>query len=176
MFKELKQGFAKFFTKDRVLILFIFLVLSWALLSYSGSKINVFDGMDDGHSNSVQFTPQPPAPLRNNIPASGAVANQSMNSGAGYALHPVANPSDLLPKDQNSQWSALNPNTQDNVGIPDLLTAGSNIGVIAQVLRNPTYDIRSDPIIPRSEVGPWNQSTIEPDIGRVPLEIGQGPR
>jgi len=34
--------------------------------------------------------------------------------------------------------------------------------------------LRSDPIIPKSNIGPWNQSTIEPDIGRVPLEIGVG--
>jgi hypothetical protein len=60
--------------------------------------------------------------------------------------------------------------------MPDLLQAGYHIGLdtIGQTLRNPNYQLRSDPIIPKQEVGPWNLSTIEPDIGRVPLEIGVG--
>jgi hypothetical protein len=29
-------------------------------------------------------------------------------------------------------------------------------------------------VIPKAEVGPWNKSTIEPDLGRVPLELGVG--
>jgi hypothetical protein len=90
----------------------------------------------------------------------------------------VANPSDLLPNDQNSQWSALNPNTmnQGDVLMPDLLQAGYHIGLdtIGQTLRNANLQFRSDPIIPKANVGPWNQSTIEPDLGRVPLELGQG--
>jgi len=89
----------------------------------------------------------------------------------------TANPADLLPNDQNSQWSALNPNTMNkgDVLMPDLLQAGYHIGLdtIGQTLRNANLQLRSDPVIPRSQVGPWNQSTIEPDLGRVPLELGQ---
>ena len=64
---------------------------------------------------------------------------------------------------------------QGNIVMPDLLDAGYLIGLdtIGQSLRNPNYQERSDPIIPKMNVGPWNNSTIEPDIGRVPLEIGQ---
>ena len=62
--------------------------------------------------------------------------------------------------------------------MPDLLQAGYHIGLdtIGQTLRNPTYDLRSDPVIPKQDVGPWNQSTIEPDLARVPLELGCGSR
>ena len=58
---------------------------------------------------------------------------------------------------------------------PDLLQAGYHIGLdtIGQTLRNANLQLRSDPIIPKTVVGPWLQSTIEPDIARVPLEIGQ---
>jgi hypothetical protein len=61
---------------------------------------------------------------------------------------------------------------------PDLLQAGYHIGLdtIGQTLRNANLQLRSDPIIPKMEVGPWAQSTIEPDIARVPLEIGVGGR
>jgi len=171
MFKNISQGFFKFFTKERVIILVIFLVLAWGLLSYSGAKTLVVDKMTVNSADSAttnQVFDAPTAPVVPNTPS------------AGYALQPVANPSDLLPVDQNSQWSALNPNTmtQGNVLMPDLLQAGYHIGLdsIGQTLRNANLQLRSDPIIPKADVGPWNNSTIEPDLGRVPLEIGQGPR
>jgi hypothetical protein len=58
--------------------------------------------------------------------------------------------------------------------MPDLLKAGHHIGLdtIGQTLRNANLQLRSDPIISKAEVGPWNQSTIETDYARVPLEIG----
>jgi hypothetical protein len=170
MFKNISQGFFKFFTKERVVILVIFLVLAWGLLSYSGAKSLVVDKMtlnsdDSASSSSAPVADTPVAPN---------------TQSAGYALQPVANPSDLLPVDQNSQWSALNPNamTQGNVLMPDLLQAGYHIGLdtIGQTLRNANYQLRSDPIIPKADVGPWNNSTMEPDLARVPLEIGQGQR
>uniref|UniRef100_A0A6C0ASS9 Minor capsid protein P11 C-terminal conserved region domain-containing protein n=1 Tax=viral metagenome TaxID=1070528 RepID=A0A6C0ASS9_9ZZZZ len=173
MFKQILSGVSKFFTKERVLVLVIFLVLAWALFSYSGSKLTFLDGMDAGHSNSALAA------------SSGSVSAPAASSTAstaspGYAMQPVANPSDLLPKDQNSQWAALNPSTmnQGDVLMPDLLQAGYHIGLdtIGQTLRNPNLQLRSDPIITKSDIGPWNQSTIEPDYGRVPLELGQGPK
>lgn len=169
MFKKITQGFGKFFTKERVLILVIFLVLAWGLLTYSGSKSMIVDKMTTG---------SPVAPTVANKPQAKEQASPAVASG--YALQPVANPADLLPKDQNSQWSALNPNTmtQGNVLMPDLLQAGYHIGLdtIGQTLRNANLQLRSDPVIPKADTGPWMQSTIEPDLGRVPLEIGQGPK
>ena len=163
MFKNISQGFFKFFTKERVVILVIFLVLAWGLLSYSGAKSLVIDKMTLNSSDSSSAQP---------LDTQVVPSSQS----AGYALQPVANPSDLLPTDQNSQWSALNPNTmtQGNVLMPDLLQAGYHIGLdtIGQTLRNANYQLRSDPIIPKADVGPWNNSTMEPDLARVPLEIG----
>jgi hypothetical protein len=181
MFKELKQGLGKFFTKERVLILIIFFVLSWALLSYSGSKSNVYDGMDDGSSSVIGTTPklqqqqQPPIVAGS---SSNPVSNITPN--AGYSQQQVANPSDLLPNDKNSQWAALNPSTMNkgDVLMPDLLQAGYHIGLdtIGQTLRNANLQLRSDPVIPKAEIGPWNQSTIEGDHGRAALEIGYGPQ
>jgi hypothetical protein len=37
-------------------------------------------------------------------------------------------------------------------------------------LRNANHDLRSAPVIPRRDVGPWAQSTIEADLLRKPLE------
>ena len=92
-------------------------------------------------------------------------------------MQSVASPADLLPKDQNSQWASLNP-VGGNVALPDLLQAGYHVGLdtIGQTLKNANYQLRSDPIIEKKDIGPWLQSTIEPDIARVPLEIGYGCR
>ena len=175
MFKEITSGLSKFFTKERTLVLIIFLILAWALFSYSGSKLNVYDNMGDGSTVATAATaPTLPTVLDKPVPAAATPSA----APAGYSQHPVANPTDLLPKDSNSQWSALNPNTMNggDTLMPDLLQAGYHIGLdtIGQSLRNPNLQLRSDPVIQKSDIGPWNQSTIEPDYGRVPLEIGQG--
>ena len=176
MFKDIQQGITKFFTSQRILLLVIFFVLAWGLLAYSGSKTMVLDKMETGahHMESLQTAQEidhPPAVVQE---------GPKNKDKAGYSMQPVANPQDLLPKDNNSKWAALNPSTmtQGNVLIPDLLKAGYHIGLdtIGQSLRNANLQLRSDPVIPKSDVGPWNQSTIEPDLGRVPLEIGQGQR
>jgi len=172
MFKNIR-GLSKFVTTKNVIILVILLILAWGLYTYSGVKSFTVDKMTDGSSSA-------PATTTSQAPAVAQTQVAAQSAPSGYALQPVANPSDLLPKDQNSQWAALNPTTmkQGDVLMPDLLQAGYHIGLdtIGQTLRNANLQLRSDPIIPKSDIGPWNQSTIEPDLGRVPLEIGQGPK
>jgi hypothetical protein len=169
MLKEIVSGFSKFFTKERTLVLIIFLILAWALFSYSGSKYMVYDQMGDGSAAPVKVA----APT---VTAPDASPSVISSAPSGYATQPVANPADLLPKDSNSKWAALNPTSMNSGDIlmPDLLQAGYHIGLdtIGQSLRNANLQLRSDPVISRSDVGPWNQSTIEPDLARVPLEIG----
>jgi len=133
----------------------------------------VYDQMGDGSSGPAKVaTPTVTAP--------DASPSVTSSAPSGYAAQAVANPADLLPKDSNSKWAALNPTSMNSGDIlmPDLLQAGYHIGLdtIGQSLRNANLQLRSDPVIARSDVGPWNQSTIEPDLARVPLEIGSGTR
>lgn len=88
----------------------------------------------------------------------------------------IQNPAELLPKDTNSQWAQLNPSGKGELANVNLLKAGYHIGIdtIGQTLRNANLQIRSEPPNPQLNVGPWNQSTIEPDFMRVPLELGAG--
>jgi hypothetical protein len=88
----------------------------------------------------------------------------------------IQNPSDLLPKDTNSEWAQLNPSGKGELASINLLKAGYHIGIdtIGQTLRNANLQIRSEPANPQLYVGPWNLSTIEPDFMRPPLEIGAG--
>lgn len=170
-FSKITSGMLKFFTFDKIVIAVIVLLIAYVLLSYSGSKSFSLDGMKNGSTQpsvkatSAQNIVPPPAP---------AVPVQN----AGYTAPPVAQPADLLPQDQNSQWAALNPVAMNQGGMPDLLQAGYHIGLdtIGQTLRNANLQLRSDPIIPKSDVGPWNQSTIEADLGRTPLELGVSPQ
>jgi hypothetical protein len=82
-------------------------------------------------------------------------------------------PDQLLPKDaSNSQWAKANPAGQGDVKDQNFLTAGYHIGFDTQgsSLRNASHDIRSAPPNPRYRVSIWQQSTIEPDMNRRPLE------
>tara|TARA_B000000609_G_C24063595_1_gene288092 strand:- start:98 stop:661 length:564 start_codon:yes stop_codon:yes gene_type:complete len=81
-------------------------------------------------------------------------------------------PSSLLPSDSNSAWAQLNPMGQGSLANVNLLDSGYHVGQQAQVNRNPNLQIRSEPANPRGDVGPWQQSTIEPDTTRRSLEIG----
>jgi len=191
MLKEFSQGVSKFFTNERILVLVIFLILVWGLLAYSGNKSMRVDNFGDysQKSNSdVTGTMNPTQYATNDTQinntassviddvATTAAPLNSLDDHVSSDHSNVANPSDLLPNDENSQWSALNPNSmkKGDALMPDLLQAGYHIGLdtIGQTLRNANLQLRSDPIIPKTLVGPWNQSTIEPDLGRVPLEIG----
>jgi len=172
MFKldKVVSGLVKFFTLDKVLLLLIIIVAIWLLYSYGDVKTGVLDKMEDGSKQENKQPSVKETSAQNVVPAPSV--------GAGYTAQSVANPSDLLPQDKNSQWAALNPvaMNQGNVAMPDLLQAGYHIGLdtIGQTLRNANLQLRSDPIINKAAVGPWNQSTIEPDLARVPLEVGQG--
>lgn len=171
--------FSKLLSGQTFLIAIIVIVLGYGVYSYSGNKYGGIDGLTSGDYSPQQSIPAPPQarPIQPSAPAPVDTPSMS-SSNAGYNQMSVASPSDLLPQDANNQWSNLNPVLNGGSQFPDLLQAGYHIGLdtIGQTLRNPNYQLRSDPIIPKQEIGPWNQSTIEPDYGRVPLEVGQGSR
>jgi len=182
MFKEITSGLSKFFTKQLVFTVVLLLFLAVVLLNYTGAKSMVVDNMDTGYSHVSSSSSSNPI-MGPTSPHVAAVTNNSsapsgLNSNGKYALQPVANPGDLLPTDTNSDWGTFNNINQTNIATPDLLQAGYHIGLdtIGQTLRNANLQLRSDPIIPKKDVGPWSMSTIEPDFGRVPLEVGFGPK
>jgi hypothetical protein len=81
---------------------------------------------------------------------------------------------DLLPADSEAdEWAEENPEGDGMVADKNFLTAGHHIGIdsVGQTLKNANYGLRSEPSIPREDVGPWLNSTIEADTNRRPLEI-----
>jgi hypothetical protein len=127
---------------------------------------------------SVGVRPAEPAG-QNEVFASANGVQTSMPGVPSSCSQPnIQNPAELLPKDTNSQWAQLNPSGKGELANVNLLKAGYHIGIdtIGQTLRNANLQIRSEPPNPQLSVGPWNQSTIEPDFMRPPLELGSGPQ
>ncbi len=183
MVKE-NSGLMKFFTSKKVLFLGFFLILCFILYSYSSGKSNrVIDGYTTGTDSSTfaSVDPKPQGQILTQSAQSQLVQPQpetlrptsDMNE---YTTGNTVSPNELLPTTGGkSAFSDFNTfNQGNNMVMPDLLDAGYLIGIdtIGQTLRNPNLELRSDPYIPKTNVGPWNNSTIEPDLARVPLEIG----
>lgn len=138
----------------------------------------------------AQPVPAPAPPSRGStFPA--AFAPSPMEPSANDAFRPVSMPDggasspanpypqrqlttqDLLPSDAvNSKWAQANPAGTGDIKDQNFLTAGHHMGVntIGQSMRNANYDIRSAPVNPMYKVSIWQQSTIEPDLHRRPLE------
>ena len=81
-------------------------------------------------------------------------------------------PQELLPADKASKWAEVNPTGAGDISGKNFLSAGALIGVntVGQSLRNANQQLRSEPPCPQVQVSIWNQSTIEPDLQRKPLE------
>ena len=170
-----------------ILILLILAYIVSLFASYLSSK-----GMSSYESNaampqhyknpssSSSGAVRPSEPLgQNEVFASANGVQTSMPGMPSSCSHPnIQNPVELLPKDTNSQWAQLNPSGKGELANVNLLKAGYHIGIdsVGQSLRNANLQIRSEPPNPQLYVGPWNQSTMEPDFMRPPLEIGSGPQ
>lgn len=82
-------------------------------------------------------------------------------------------PMELLPKDQNSVWAQQNPMGNGSLKGKNFLSAGALIGVntVGQSLRNANLQLRAEPPAPQVPVSVFNNSTIEPDLARRPLDL-----
>ena len=75
-------------------------------------------------------------------------------------------PNELLPKDAVDM-------TDKNFLTSTITDTENRLGKATQINRNrKNYDLRSTPVIKRTQISPWNISTIEPDTERRQFEIG----
>ena len=122
---------------------------------------------------------KPSAPLGHNETHAAITGIQGRSAGlSNCAKQAKQDPASLLPKDENSEWARLNPSGNGTLDNVNLLKSGYHIGIdtIGNTLRNANLQVRSEPANPQVNVGPWNNTTIAPDLMRVPLEIGCGPQ
>jgi hypothetical protein len=142
------------------------LILIFALFKYSGEKDLQLSGM--------QTMNTPPVINTNNNPVNvSQPVNNALSQGSS-SQQDVTDPSELLPSNSNG-WNGLNPNPTPGLENVSLLTAPdrNSINTVSSSLRNANLQLRSDPPNPRGNTNcPWNNSTIEGDPFRRPLEIG----
>lgn len=138
---------------------------------------------DDEQANqmvSYDSVPQPGEVLgENEVAKSVGDMNEVSNVGGHYLPNQcfpkdVLSASDLLPKDADSKYAQINPSGQGSIINANVLTAGFHTGIntVGSTNRNANQQLRSEPPNPQVKVSPWNQTTIEPDLIRKPLEIG----
>ena len=164
-----------------------------AVAVYSSHKSTVVDMMttqnkvqdSKAYANKVHDAVQsdsnvkPSAPLGDNEEYARVSGLKSRDAGlSNCSKQAMQDPATLLPKDENSEWARLNPSGNGSLENVNLLKSGYHIGIdtIGNTLRNANLQVRSEPANPQLNVGPWNNTTIAPDLMRVPLEIGCGPQ
>jgi hypothetical protein len=158
-------------------------VLLFVLMNnYSATKGSVGEGMEQ---------------LANSLGVSGPLAEQGpmgkgKHSGGGnaqpveslQARHPSSqstysastlSAAELLPKGEiGASWAAVNPASAGDLAGQNFLQAGyhTNTAVagVAQTNRNASWDIRSEAPNPQGSVGPFLNTTIEPNPFKRSLE------
>jgi hypothetical protein len=165
---------------NHILVIFGAIVLVYAVYTYSDQKFvvpyepNQVD--TSGRSRATQQQ-QPQQQLPAGMSGMDGMTGQGGAPPAGASQLPVANPSDLLPRDSNNQWGSLNPSGSGDLQGQNLLSATflTGIDTIGNTMKNANLQLRSEPPNPQLNVGPWNQSTFAPDLMRTPLELGSTP-
>tara|TARA_Y100000591_G_C21692040_1_gene623660 strand:- start:98 stop:622 length:525 start_codon:yes stop_codon:yes gene_type:complete len=152
------------------------LVLVYAIMQYTNKKgsegyVNVNAPLQpapvNGGNNAAP--PQPPAAM--------VAAQQAPPQGPQGVQGAAPDAGQLLPKNADMRapgWNVAAPQS----GGPNLLKAGQFQGIdtVGQSLRNANLQIRAEPTVSKADVGPWLQSTIEPDdqnrVGFVRAGLG----
>jgi hypothetical protein len=169
---------------NHILVILGAIVLVYAVYTYSDQKFVVPHEPLQGEANGRPNAPMVGGQQANPVTASGANGYSAVDAmtgqggvPAGAANLPVANPSDLLPRDTNNQWGSLNPSGSGDLLGQNLLSATflTGIDTIGNTMKNANLQLRSEPPNPQLNVGPWNQSTFAPDLMRTPLELGSTP-
>lgn len=81
---------------------------------------------------------------------------------------------DLLPHDHSDNaWNETSPQVQGHITDQNFLESGHHHGIntVGQSLKNANRQVRSDPPIPKVNIGPWSNSTTDPDTNRKGFEI-----
>lgn len=177
-------SFKKFFNEYGIGVLLLLLLVAYLVSSFGNYVSNKgTTGFEMNQNMQSQYKApgaagvKPAQPLGQNEVFASTDSKTSMPGLPTSCAKPtIQNPSELLPKDTNSEWAQLNPSGKGDIANVNLLKAGYHIGIdtVGQSLRNANLQVRSEPPNPQVNVGPWMQTTIEPDFMRPPLEIGSG--
>lgn len=136
------------------------------------NKHLVHSQVEDVYQNNSNVLPHPQ--MSNNFAAQGNFEPSNAHNFAQLDCFPkdqlVAQ--DLLPPEGG--FAESNPAAQGQLMNRNLFESAHHAGLNTQsnTLKNANRQLRSDPLIPRKDVGPWHQSTYEADTNRRTFEIG----
>tara|TARA_Y100000389_G_C17468594_1_gene528088 strand:+ start:438 stop:1031 length:594 start_codon:yes stop_codon:yes gene_type:complete len=128
------------------------------------------NGVNNSNGGAVESVSGHLSPeVSNFLPVDGMETSKSGKMSCNN--QPVMDPKELLPLDSNKEWNNIKPNS--DLKQLNLVNAGHHIGIntVSSSLRNPNLQIRSEPSIPKGNVGPWNNTTIEGDPHRKGFEL-----
>jgi len=165
-------------TTRNMLYLLCLVALAVIVMRYNGLKGSSLWGMENTKGNKENGKPklgvQPAMPAgMNSGPASAGLVQKLTNDvPENFKKKQVTNPTDLLPKDMNSEWGALNPSGAGELSGVNLLKSGYHSGIDTKgsSLRNSNLQIRDEPPNPRNVVSPWGNSVFDTHQARRPLE------
>ena len=140
------------------------------------ANVNLGNTNVNGNSDSyvpAEFKPPEPDTGVDSIPK-----NYEVGAGKSDSCFPqdVLSAEDLLPKEDADAIKQFKEDEAIGDGVLkaiNFLGAGYHIGVnsVGQSLRNANLQLRSEPPNPQSQVSPWLNTTIAPDLQRRPLEL-----
>ena len=130
---------------------------------------NVAHNMNPNNSGNVVEHFESSNNVENN--QNGGNVNENGTNNSSVNNNNNLNSQNLLPEG-DTLFSNVNPSNNGGVINASLLNAGHHIGVNTQgcSLRNANRGLRSEPPNPQTQVSPWLQTTICPDLYRKPLE------
>jgi hypothetical protein len=140
--------------------------------SSNNSKNNSRNNSRNNGNNSGR-SPSASKPLGYNetsMTVSGIKTNMGGIKPKDCNIEKMIDPSELLPLDKGKYFNNMNPNGNGDLRNVNLITGAEKIGMASQVLRNANLQLRCEPPNPINKVGPWMQTTIEPDLHRRPLD------
>lgn len=157
-----------------MMFLIVVLLLGLALGSYSNTKSMNYENLQSTQGETLGYSA--PTSYANAPPRKPHGGSQNQSPPGCSKQDAIHDPSELLPVENKNEFSNMQPD--GDLAKVNLLKAGYHIGIdtVGQTLRNANLQLRSEPANPQMNVCPWNQSTIEPDLVRRPLEIGCGPK
>lgn len=191
------KNLQKSFKSHHLIALLGVVILIAALSQYSGRKGSAHEGADDNQrppeylqtdqqqrlydttADASTQGVQPANPKGQNelFASAGGLTTATTGLPPSCTQHKTSDPKELLPRGgTHNEFTRLNPKGANDLSHVNLLSAGyhSGINTVGGSLRNANLQVRSEPPNPTKAVSPWMNSTIEPDLMRVPLELGCG--
>lgn len=137
----------------------------------AGKRVAHSQVHDEVYKNNPNVLPHPQ--MSNNFSSQGNFQPSAQPMG-GMDCFPKNDvlPHELLPREGG--FAESNPTAQGHLSNRNFFESGHHPGLNTQSssLKNANLQLRSDPLIPRHDVGPWHQSTIEADTNRRQFDIG----